>query len=283
MDATTTKVNVRGKRRFRTLALALCGAAACRAGVHTQMVSRARNALGAVFTVAAWGRDSSALGRALDRAFTDPNDSSPSLDSLRRTVARATGLRLDPARAVQGLALDRALAALRGTADSVILSVGEQYLIMAMGERHVGVADPANSLRSLAVITVPPGIWAVSTVSLADQFDPILDSRTGKPADRVRAVTVLAGAAAVAGAWSTAYYVVGCDRALGLAARAGVGVVCADDRVRWTPELDGRVAVTTDSAVSAETAPAPAPGRARAAGAAARGPRGTAARSDSSR
>ena len=53
---------------------------------------------------------------------------------------------------------------------------------MAAGERRVGVADPANSLRSLAVITVPPGIWAVSTVSLADQFDPILDPRTGKPA-----------------------------------------------------------------------------------------------------
>ena len=98
-------------------------------------------------------------------------------------------------------------------------------------------------------------------MSLADQFDPLLDPRTGKPADRVRAVTVVAGAAAVAGAWSTAYYVLGCDRALGLAARAGVGVVCApDDRVRWTPELDGRVAVTTDSAVSAETAPVPALG-----------------------
>jgi thiamine biosynthesis lipoprotein ApbE len=283
MDATTTKVNLHGKRRFSALTLALCGVAACRAGVRTQMVSRAQNALGAVFTVAAWGRDSSALGRAVDRAFADPSDSSPALDSLRRTVARETGLRLDPARAVQGLVLDRALAALRGTADSAILSVGEQYLIMATGERHVGVADPANSLRSLAVITVPPGIWAVSTVSLADQFDPILDPRTGKPADRVRAVTVLAGGAAVAGAWSTAYYVLGCDRALALAARAGVGVVCADDHVRWTPELDGRVAVTTDSAVSAETGPAPAPERARAAAAAARGPRGTAARSDSSR
>lgn len=283
MDATTTKVNILGQRRFGMLALALCGVAACRGGTRTRMVSRAQSALGAVFTVAAWGPDSSALRRGVERAFADTNDSSPSLDSLRRTVARETGLRLDPARAVQGLALDRALVALRGTADSAILSVGEQYLIMAVGERHVGVADPANTLRSLAVITVPPGIWAVSTVSLADQFDPLLDPRTGKPADRVRAVTVVAGAAAVAGAWSTAYYVLGCDRALGLAARAGVGVVCADDRVRWTPELDGRVAVTTDSAVSAETAPVPALGRARAAAAAARGPRGTAARSGSSR
>ena len=247
------------------------------------MVSRAQNALGAVFTVAAWGRDSSALDRAVDRAFADVKDSSPALDSLRRTVSRETGLRLDPARAAQGLALDHALAAVRGTADSAILSVGEQYLIMATGERHVGVADPANSLRSLAVITVPPGSWAVSTVSLADQVDPILDPRTGKPADRVRTVTVLAGAAAVAGAWATVYYVLGCDRALSLAARAGVGVVCADDRVRWTPELDGLVAVTTDSAVSVETAPAPAPERARAAAAGARRPRATAARSGSSR
>ena len=253
-------------------------------------MSRAQNALGAVFTVAAWGQDSSALGRAVDRAFatvrqadSEPRDPSPALDSLRHTVALETGLRLDPARAVQGLALDHALAALRGAADSAILSLGGQYLIMAAGARHVGVTDPANSLRSLAVITVPPGSWAVSTVSLADQFDPVLDPRTGKPADRVRVVTVVAGTAAVASAWSTAFYVLGCDRALALAARAGVGVLCADDRVRWSPNLDGRVSVTTDSAESAETAPVSAPGRARAAAAAARGPRAPAARSDSSR
>lgn len=289
MDATTPKVNVLGKRRFRTLALSLCGMAACHAGVRTPAVSRAQNALGAVFSVAAWGRDSSALARSVDRAFaaarqadSEPDDSTPVLDSLRHTVARETGLRLDPARAVQGLALDRALVTLRGPADSAILSLGGNYLIMATGARHVGVADPANSLRSLAEILVPPGTWAVSTVSVADEFDPVVDPRTGKPADRVRAVTVVAGAAVVAGTWSTAFYVLGCDRALALAADAGVGVLCVDDRVRWSPNLDGRVVVTTDSAVSAETAPAPAPERARAAAAGARRPRATAARSGSS-
>ena len=71
MDATTTKVNIRGQRRFGMLALALCGVAACRGGVRTRMVSRAQKALGAVFTVAAWGRDSSALRRAVERAFAD--------------------------------------------------------------------------------------------------------------------------------------------------------------------------------------------------------------------
>jgi thiamine biosynthesis lipoprotein ApbE len=297
MDTTATKVSERppagellGKRRFRTLVLTLCGAAACRAGVRPHAESRARNALGAVFSVAAWGPDSSSLSRAVDRAFatvqqadSEPDDSPPALDSVRKTVALETGLQLEPARAIQGLALDRALITLRGIADSAILSLGGQYLIMAAGARHVGVADPANSLRSLAVITVPPGIWSVSTVSLVEQSDPVLDPRTGKPADLVRAVTVVAGAAAVAGAWSTAFYVVGCDRALALAARAGVGVLCADDRIRWSPELNGRVAVATDSAGSAGTAPAPAPGRARAAAAAARGPRATATRSDSSR
>jgi hypothetical protein len=254
------------------------------------MVSRARNALGAVFSVAAWGPDSIALGRAVDRAFvtvrqvdSEPDGSAPPLDSLRRTVALATGLRLDPAPATQGLALDRALVDLRGTADSAILSLGGQYLIMAAGARHVGVADPANSLRPLVVITVPPGTWAVSTVSLAEQSDPVLDPRTGKPADRARAVTVVARAAALAGAWSTAFYVLGCDRALALAARAGVGVLCADDRVRWSPDLDGRVAVSTDSGEPAGTGPAPVPGRARAAAAAVHGPRVPAGRSGSSR
>jgi thiamine biosynthesis lipoprotein ApbE len=205
------------------------------------------------------------------------------VDSLRETVTLRTGLRLDPTRAIRGHALDRALVVLRDSADSAILSLGGQYLMLTAGSRRVGVADPDNSLRSLAMITMPPGAWAVSTVSLVEESGPIVDPRTGKPADRVRVVSVVAPAAAAAGAWSTAFYVLGCDRALALAPRAGAGVLCIDDRIRWSPDLDGRVVVTTDSAGRAGSAPAPAPARARAAAAAARGSKSPAARSDSSR
>jgi thiamine biosynthesis lipoprotein ApbE len=244
--------------------------------------------MGLVFSIAAWGRDSASLGRAVDRAFVavqeadqERGDTSAIRDSLRRLVTLRTGLRLESDRTAQGRALDRALEALRGAADSAILSIGGQYLIMAAGTRRVGIADPDNSLRVLAWLTVPPGVWAVSTMSLAEQSDPIVDPRTGRPADRVRAVTTLAPAAAAAGAWSTAFYVVGCDGALALAASTGVGVLCADDRVRWSQNLDGRVAVTTDSA--AETAPVPAPARAPAAAAATSGSTTPAGRPDSSR
>jgi thiamine biosynthesis lipoprotein ApbE len=272
----------------RPFALTLCLAVACRRGTGTPAVTRAENALGAVFSVAAWSRDSAALVRAVDRAFAtvrqtdaEHRDTTATLDSLLRLVALRTGLRLDSVRAGRGRALDRALGVLRGAADSAILSIGGQYLIMTTGARRVGIADPENSLRPLALLTVPPGAWAVSTVSLVEESGPVVDPRTGKPADRVRAVSVLAPAAAAAGAWSTAFYVVGCDRALALAASVGVGVLCADDRVRWSPNLNGRVTVTTDSAVA--TAPVPAPAPARAAAAAANRSTAPAARSGSSR
>jgi thiamine biosynthesis lipoprotein ApbE len=273
---------------FLRLVLPLCLAGACRFGTHVPTVTRAESVMDGVFSVAAWGGDSARLARAVDRAFATIRQADRAqgertgiLDSLRRKVALRTGLKVDSARAVQGRALDRALDVLRGPADSAILTFGGQYLILATGSRRVGIADPDNSLEILAWLTVPPGTWSVSTLSLAEQSDPVIDPRTGKPADRVRAVTVLAPAAAAAGAWSTAFYVLGCDGALVLAEGVGVGVLCADDRVRWSPNLAGRVAVTTDSA--AATAPAPARARAPAAGAGASGSRAPAARPDSSR
>ena len=273
---------------IQPLALTLCLAVACRTGTDARAVTRAEKAMGGVFSVAAWSRDSASLVRAVNRAFATvrqadagQGDTTATLDSLRRLVALRAGLRLDSGRAARGRALDRALGVLRGAVDSAILSIGGQYLIMTAGARRVGIADPDNSLRSLAQLSVPPGAWSVSTVSLVEQSDPVVDPRTGKPADRVRAVSVLAPAAAAAGAWSMAFYVLGCDRALALAASVEVGVLCADDRVRWSSNLDGRVTVTTDSALA--TAPVPAPAPARAAAAAANGSTALGARSDSSR
>lgn len=262
--------------------LGCCGAIACRARASLPTVSRAEPALGAVFSVAAWGGDSSAVARAVDRALAAVRhaDSAPE-DS--RALKRRTGLRLPAERASRGQALDQALLALRPDVDSAILNLGGQYLIMASTERGVGIADPDNSLRTLANVTVPPGTWGLSTVSPVEQTDPVLDPRTGAVAEAVRAVTVVAPSAEAAGAWSLAFYVLGCDSALALAPRVGVGSVCADDRVRWTPDLEGRVVVTTDSAGRAATGPGPGRGPARAGAAAASGSRAPAASPDSSR
>jgi thiamine biosynthesis lipoprotein ApbE len=263
------------------LVLGCCGAA-CRARARLPTVSRAEPALGAVFSVAAWGGDSSAVARAVDRALAVVRGAD-SVPEGSRDLTQRTGLRLPPERAARGQALDRALLALRPDVDSAILNLGGQYLIMANAERGVGMADPDNSLRTLAIVTVPPGTWGLSTVSPVEQTDPIEDPRTGQIAAAVQAVTVVAPAAETAGAWSMAFYILGCDSALALAPQVGVGTVCADGRVRWSPDLEGRVTVTTDSAGRVGSEPGPGRGPVRAAAPATSGSRAPAANPDSSR
>ncbi|MBI1967744.1 MAG: FAD:protein FMN transferase, partial [Gemmatimonadetes bacterium] len=85
-----------------------------------------------------------------------------------------------------------------------------------------------------------------------------------------RSVTVVAPAGIAADAWSTAFFVLGCDRALALAAGLrGLDVVCVDSGVRWSAGLDGRVALATASSYRADSAArgtGRAPVRARAPG-----------------
>ena len=162
---------------------------------------------------------------------------------MRHTITLAGGLHLDLAEMGRGYALDRALAALHGVADSAVISSGGQYLIHSdwSGARVVGIVDPNHTLAPLATLTIPAGTWAVSTMSVAEAGDELLDPRTGKPATRTRVVAAMAPSAAAAGGWSLAFYVVGCDSALALAPRVHTSVVCVDDGVRWSPDLDGRV------------------------------------------
>jgi FAD:protein FMN transferase len=333
-----------GNQRFRLVsaAVAACGAVACRAPQRPPTVSRAGPALGAVFSVAAWGDDSSRVRAAVDQAFdtvarldatlsssrsasevsrldriagTGPQPVSRALfavlrevldvrratagavspvtpavpglaiDSVRQTIGLPHGAELVVGRVSRGFALDRALTALAGAVDSAILSLGGQYLTRTAGPRTIGVADADNSLNTVARITLPTGTWGVSTVSPVEEPDGVDDPRTGRPAERVRVVTVVGPRAAVAAAWSLAAYVVGCDSALTLAPRHGVDLLCVDgNRARWTPGLEGRVVLgATGSTAPAETAPAPAPAPAPAAGGAPSGSTTPAASPDSSR
>jgi thiamine biosynthesis lipoprotein len=181
-------------------------------------------------------------------------------DSAARAVRLRPGLRLDFGGIAKGYALDRAALALAGVADSAVLSLGGQLLVLGGpregGGRPVGIPDPDNPLVLLAVVHLPPGSRSASTSSQGEQPGHIVDPRTGRAAARARSVTVVAPTGLAADAWSTALFVLGCDSALALAAgpeaRAdGIGVVCADERVRWTADLDGRVALPTDSPPSA--------------------------------
>lgn len=189
------------------------------------------------------------LARASGGAF-DPTGRSlrhAAVDTTRRTITLPPGVHLDLGEFGRGYALDRALLALRGAADSAVISSGGQYLIAAdwSGARVVGIVDPENTLAPLARLTVPPGTWAVSTTSVAEARDELIDPRTARPAVRTRVVAAMAPSAADAGGWSAAFYVVGCDSALALASRVRTSVICADGSVRWTADLEGRV--TRDS------------------------------------
>jgi thiamine biosynthesis lipoprotein len=289
-------------------------AGGCRSGQRTPTATRAWEAMGAVFSVAAWGADSGRLERAVAQArdsvrlvdsllSTQDSESelsqvnragagtslSPTLRAVLRValdVARSSHGAFDPTRRnwravrfdsaggrvtlpprqrldvawiAEGYALDRALLPLAPVADSAVLSVSGQYLIMTPevrkpsappasgGGRFVGVVDPSNTLEAIAMIGVPPGTWAVSTTSQAERPEALLDPRAGRAGERVRAVAVVAHRAVVAMAWSSALFVLGCDRALTVAADQGnLDVLCIDHRVRWSAGLEGRIRTTRD-------------------------------------
>lgn len=191
------------------------------------------------------------------------------VDSARGTVRLRRGLTLDFGGIAKGYALDRAALALEGVADSAVLNLGGQLLVLdpaPSAQRRlwpIGIPDPDHPLDVLALVEIPSGRFSVSTSSQGEQPGHIRDPRTGGAAAGVRSVTVVAPSGMAADAWSTAFFVLGCDSTLALAGRVAVGVVCADDRVRWTQDLDGRVALPTDSVASGR---APGRGRARAPG-----------------
>jgi FAD:protein FMN transferase len=190
-------------------------------------------------------------------------------DRARRTVRLEPGLTLDFGGIAKGYALDRAALPLAGEADSGVLDFGGQLLIVRRSagpavRRAVGIVDPADRERVIAIIEVDSG--SVSTSSQAERPGHIVDPRTGAPATRARSVTVVAPSGIAADAWSTGFFVLGCDSALALAPALRVHVVCLDRSVRWSAGLDGRVALPTDSAAgSAAPSHARAPGRAWAA------------------
>lgn len=197
-----------------------------------------------MMSAAAWGTDSARLAGALEAAHdsVDRIDSLiqrrvriAALDSVQRDIRRSTGIVLVADSIAAGYALDRAALALAPVADSALLDVGGQYLWIGPAtrptRRAVGIPDPDNSLTTLAVVDMRSG--SIRT-----------KSRSPGEGGAVRAVTVLAPDGLTAGAWSAAFLLLGCDRALAMAQR--MSVVCADSAgVRWTTDLQNRVLLPT--------------------------------------
>lgn len=200
-------------------------AVACGQGEPPPPVTRAWPAVGSTMSAAAWGGDTTRLAGALGavRDTLDRPGHVVAFDSLRREIRQRTGVTVTKEDVIDGDALDRAARILAAVVDSALLNLGTQFTwVGSRGTRRpVGIADPANSLTTWATVEMRSG--SVSTTT---------------DAEKKVSVTVLASSGLVAEAWSTALLGLGCDRALALSPR----VVCADSvRVRWTPDLEGRV------------------------------------------
>ena len=182
-----------------------------------------------MMSAAAWGADTARIGRALDVARDTAGWSAAvALDSLRREIRRETGVTLAADDIKEGDALDRAARVLAGVADSALFDIGGQFLWVGprATKRTVGIADPASSLDQWATVEMRGG--SVSTAAHTENEGSV-------------SVTVLAPTGVAADAWSTALLSLGCEAALAI---RQVSVVCADSgRVRWTPDLEGRVLV----------------------------------------
>jgi thiamine biosynthesis lipoprotein ApbE len=219
------------------LFLCLC-LAAC-TGEARPGVSRVWPVMGTMMSAAGWGADSTRVARALAAAH-DAVDHIDSLvqrgvaigaiDSVRRDIRRRTGVVLTADSLAPGYALDRAALAVAGVVDSALLDVGGQYVWVGstpVTHRAVGIPDPDNTLRTLAVVD-----WQRGSVKTASQRNA--------PHGAARSVTVLADGALTATAWAAAFLAMGCDSALTIARQ--MLAVCADSAgVRWATGLQNRV------------------------------------------
>lgn len=147
------------------------------------------------------------------------------------------GMRLDLGAAGKGIACDEILAMLEqnyGTAVSgAVISVGGS--ILTYGEKPdqtpflVAVADPFGTKERAGVLTLQ-GQWCVSTSGDYERYfeadgkryHHIMDPATGYPADSgVRSVTVVCKSGILSDALSTACFVLGTEKGLGLAEAYG--------------------------------------------------------------
>ncbi len=138
---------------------------------------------------------------------------------------------LDPSGVVKGWAADRAAAALRDLDDTdFCLSVGGDVVCWAAVGRpewRIGVEDPRDPSRVLAVVPVRDG--AVATSSAAHRGDHVRDARTGLAPTHVASVTVVHSSLTVADLAATCAYLQGPGAAAWLRARGRTGVVVSTE------------------------------------------------------
>lgn len=147
---------------------------------------------------------------------------------------------LDPSGVVKGWALERAAAALHALerTDSCVSAGGDMICRSASGEPwRVGIEDPHDPARVLAVVTLHDG--AVATSGSAHRGAHVVDARTGRAPSAVAQVTVTAASLTAADVDATAAYALDDRAAEWLAHRVGRAglVVWADGTTTTVPAV----------------------------------------------
>ena len=150
---------------------------------------------------------------------------------------------LDPSGVVKGWAVERASAPLRALpATDFCLSAGGDMLCRTTNPAgtpwRIGIEDPADPTRVLAVVPVFDGAVATSGTSRRGQH--LVDARTHRPPSGVASVTVVARSLTWADIDATAAYAQGQDAAAWLSTRPGrTGLVVWDDGTTTTVQGPG--------------------------------------------
>jgi len=154
-------------------------------------------------------------------------------------------VRIDLGGIAKGHAVDRAAAALRnaGVTDALVDLSGNMFALGSPATSptwRIGVRDPRD--RILYFARLPLSEQAISTSGKYEQFvaqdgrtyGHIMDPRSGRPAEGLIAVTVIAPTAMEADAWSTSLFVLG-----PIAAKAKAKARADIDAVLVTPGSAG--------------------------------------------
>lgn len=158
-------------------------------------------------------------------AFSKVGAKDVALDSAARTVRfRRRGMRVDLGGIAKGYAVDLAMQALRarGVRDALVDASGNMMSVghpVSSPQWRIGLRDPHDKLGFFARVGLQGD--AISTSANYEQFvakdgkryGHILDPRTGRPAEGLLAVTVVASDATTTDAWDTPLYVLGLEAA----------------------------------------------------------------------
>ncbi|MGW5639878.1 FAD:protein FMN transferase [Streptomyces sp. NPDC003832] len=150
---------------------------------------------------------------------------------------RLPGRGLDPCAVVKGWSVQRAAERLRAAGVRRFCLNAGGDVVAAGGPWRVGVRHPERADRLCTVLEITDA--AVATSALYERGAHILDGRTGRPAEGLLSVTVVAPTLTEADTTATAAFALGHTGAAWAASRPGceIHAVTADHKVLRTPGL----------------------------------------------